>query len=77
MMGQSPTLPDRVMYWKTPSASAVRQGDWKLIQHRRSDRVELFQLKDDPLEETDLAAEQPAKVSKLSALLETLAVEDQ
>jgi arylsulfatase A-like enzyme len=77
LTGQSPTLPDRVMYWKTPSASAVRQGDWKLIQVRRGGRVELFQLKDDPLEETDLAAEQPAKVSELLALLETLAAQDQ
>ena len=74
---RSPTLPDRVMYWKTPSASAVRQGDWKLIQLRRSGRVELFQLKDDPLEQTDLAAQEPARVAELSALLETLAAQDQ
>ncbi len=77
LLGQSPTLADRAMYWKTASATAVRQGDWKLIHFHRSGRTELFHLKDDPLEETDLAKRQPERVRALSALLETLAVEDQ
>lgn len=76
LLGQSPALPDRVMYWKTPSASAVRQGDWKLIQRRSGKRIELFDLKDDPLEKNDLAAEQPERVRQLSALLNKMAEGD-
>ncbi|TVS17600.1 MAG: arylsulfatase [Planctomycetaceae bacterium] len=77
LLGQSSTLPDRAMYWKTRAATAVRQGDWKLIQFHRSGRTELFHLKDDPLEETDLADRQPGKVAELSALLKAMAVHDQ
>jgi arylsulfatase A-like enzyme len=77
LLGQPPTLPDRVMYWKTPSATAVRQGDWKLIQFRRNGPIELFHLKDDPLEKTDLADQEPARVRELLALLEHLAARDE
>lgn len=77
LLGQPPTLPDRVMYWRTPSAKAVRQGDWKLIQFRGNGPIELFHLKDDPLEKTDLADQEPARVSELLALLEHLAARDE
>jgi arylsulfatase A-like enzyme len=76
LRGQSADLPDRTMYWKTPSASAVRQGDWKLIHHRGGDRQELFHLKVDPLEKTDLAGQEPERVGQLLALLKKLAEND-
>ena len=65
------------MYWKTGAASAVRQGDWKLIHHRRNDRRELFHLKDDPLENQDLAADEPERVAALLTLLDKMAEGDQ
>lgn len=74
--GQTDELPSRVMYWKTPSASAVRQGDWKLIHHRSGDRNELFDLNADPLEQTDLAGQQPERVRELTALLARMARDD-
>jgi arylsulfatase A-like enzyme len=77
LLGQSPTLPDRVMYWKTRAAAAVRQGDWKLIQHRGGSRIELFNLNDDPLETTNLADKQPERVNQLSALLKQIAEADE
>ena len=77
LVGKSSTLPQRVMYWKTPSASAVRQGDWKLIRHRGGNRSELFDLKDDPLEKQDLAEKESEKVSQLSAVLTKMAEDDQ
>jgi hypothetical protein len=48
------------MYGKTRAAATVRQGEWKLIQHRGRSRIELFKLDDDSLETTDLADKQPA-----------------
>jgi arylsulfatase A-like enzyme len=76
LRGQSKQLADRAMYWKAPSASAVRQGDWKLIHHRGGDRKELFNLKDDPLEKDDLAAKEPERVGRLSAVLSKMADND-
>jgi arylsulfatase A-like enzyme len=75
LCGQSPTLAQRIMYWKTPSASAVRQGDWKLI-HFRGNRSELFHLRDDSLEKDNLAEKQPERVSQLLALLNKIAEKD-
>ena len=76
LLGQSADLAQRAMYWKTPSASAIRQDDWKLIRFRRDGRNELFDLSDDPLEKNDLADKEPERVRELSSLLEQLAEED-
>ena len=53
----------------------VRKGDWKLIRFYadnddHSDRFELYNLKDDLGETTDLAAKMPEKVRELNALIE-------
>ncbi|MHB0957191.1 MAG: hypothetical protein ACYC0X_14725 [Pirellulaceae bacterium] len=76
LLGQSSALPERVMYWKTPSASAVRQGDWKLISNHGDNRSELFNLKEDPLEKSDLADKEPERVRELLALLRKMAEGD-
>jgi len=56
------------------SASAVRAGDWKLIRFHvgpngPAEHAELYNLKDDPGETRDLAADRPQKVKELAALL--------
>ena len=68
--------PDReAIYWHYPHyhagppSSAVRAGDWKLIEFLEDRRVELHDLKSDPSEANDLAAAQPAKAEELRALL--------
>jgi arylsulfatase A-like enzyme len=76
LQDHSASPPERVMYWRTPAGAAVRQGDWKLIRHRRGDRSELFNVTADPLEETDLAGNQPERVREMTALLEKLAADD-
>ena len=48
---------------------AVRSGDWKLVVHKA--KVELFDLKNDVSESTDLSAQHPDIVKKLSALYDT------
>ncbi len=53
----------------TPS-SAVREGDYKLIEFfEDGGRMELYNLRDDPNEKRDLAASQPARVAALSRTL--------
>ncbi|HEY6169349.1 MAG TPA: sulfatase [Verrucomicrobiae bacterium] len=52
-------------YETTTPVSAVRAGDWKLLEYLEDNRVELFDLKDDPSEKTDLAAQQTGKAKDL------------
>ncbi|MCP5110248.1 MAG: sulfatase-like hydrolase/transferase [bacterium] len=60
----------RVLYWEGPNgrSHALRKGSWKLLT--RQGQVELFNLAQDPYEQTDLAQSQPETVQKLKALLE-------
>ncbi|GHB65437.1 sulfatase [Persicitalea jodogahamensis] len=52
--------------------SAVRQGDWKLIEWFEESRpVELYDLRDDLGEQNNLAATRPQKVKELLDLLHT------
>jgi arylsulfatase A len=65
------------IYWHYPHYhpggatpySAVREGDWKLIHFFEDDHVELYNLKDDLGEKTDLAKANPNKVADLRAKL--------
>jgi hypothetical protein len=45
--------------------SAIRAGDFKLIEFLDDDRVELYNLRDDPGEQNDLATRMPDKVQVL------------
>ncbi len=52
-------------YETTTPVSAVRAGDWKLLEYLEDQRVELFHLNDDPFEKTDLSKVQPVKAAEL------------
>ena len=47
--------------WRTTPAGAIRAGDWKLIEFFEDGRVELYNLKQDIGEKTDLADAEPAR----------------
>jgi arylsulfatase A-like enzyme len=55
--------------WRTTPAGSVRDGDWKLIEFFETGKVELYDLKNDIGEKTDLAAKEPARRDNLHAKL--------
>jgi len=63
----------RRFYWHFPHytnqgsqpAGAIRDGDWKLIEHYEDGHVELFNLAKDISETTDLSAREPRRVARL------------
>lgn len=50
-------------------ASAIRSGDWKLIEFFETNRHELYDLRSDAGEQTDLAARHPERARELAARL--------
>ncbi len=56
-------------YFNTTPVSAVRAGDWKLLEYFEDNRIELYNLRDDPGEARDLAAQQPERAAKVRARL--------
>jgi arylsulfatase A-like enzyme len=56
-------------YETTTPVSAIRAGDWKLLEYFEDGRRELFNLHDDPSEGQNLADNQSDKVAELSKQL--------
>ena len=71
-------LPERPVFWHYPHygnqggspGSAMRKGEWKLIQWFEGDRIELFNLKNDPGEKTNLASGEPSRVREMQRELD-------
>ncbi len=55
------------LWWSHDENRAIRMGDWKLVMGRGRTGLkwELFNLKNDRSESTDLAGEYPEKVEQL------------
>lgn len=76
LTGRGPA-PHRALFWHFPHytnqggqpAGAVREGDWKLIEHYEDGRVELFHLAQDPGETDNLAAREPGRANALRSRL--------
>jgi arylsulfatase A-like enzyme len=64
--GKQTGRPHEQLFWRSGPKHAARVGDWKLVQERGGG-VELFNLKDDISEQTDLAGKEPAKLKELQA----------
>ncbi len=56
--------------FRTRPGSAIRKGDWKLIQYFENNDLELFNLASDPSERTNLAQKEKAKTIELLADLQ-------
>jgi arylsulfatase A-like enzyme len=70
------TRDDHPIYWNTGSQKAIRTGDWKLVESRRGGTTELFDLRTDPFEKYDRAADEQPRVQEMHELLERLMAED-
>jgi arylsulfatase A len=65
------------LYWHYPHFSnqggrpsaAIRDGDWKLVEHFEDGRLELFHLREDIGEQHDLAQRMPEKAAELRSAL--------
>jgi arylsulfatase A-like enzyme len=77
ILADSAAKPPRdALYWHYPHyyetttpVSAVRAGDWKLLEYFEDGRRELYNLRDDPTESHNLAADQPIKTAGLQRQL--------
>jgi len=58
--------------FRTRPGSAIRHGNWKLIQYFENGDIELYNLKDDPREAKNLAKTNPEKAQELLTQLKKL-----
>jgi arylsulfatase A-like enzyme len=68
------------LYWEFhegPSQQAVRMGDWKAIRKRPGVPLELYDLRHDLAEQTDVAARRPEIVDRIEAYLKTARTESE
>ncbi len=56
-------------YPTTTPVSAIRSGDWKLLEYFEDGHVELYHLREDPGERKDLASAMPERAKELRAKL--------
>ncbi len=79
MLQQRGKLRRDPIYWHYPHYhpggatpySAIREGDWKLIEVFEDSHVELYNIKDDIGEKNDLAAKRPDKAKQMQKNLQT------
>jgi arylsulfatase A len=71
LTGSAQGLGRDTLYWhyphyhRTNPYGAIRSKDWKLIEFFEDGSLELYNLKDDPRETTNLAAKQPERAQQL------------
>jgi arylsulfatase A-like enzyme len=61
--------PHQALFWRNGTNSAIRKGDWKLVNLGEGTHVLLYNVKEDIGETTDLASRYPDRVKELSELL--------
>ena len=78
VLTETGTLEDRPLYWHYPHydetipySSAFFRG-WKVIRYPDDGKVELYDLRDDPMEQFDLSATKPEKVESMICTLDRL-----
>lgn len=70
-------LAARPLFWHFPNytnqggrpAGAMRDGEWKLVEHFEDGKAELYNLAKDPSEQTDVAGQESARVAEMKGKL--------
>ena len=81
LLDGKPVSRSKPLYWQYDRAIggdnrvAMRDGDWKLLANADLSKFELYNLRNDLGEKTDLAASEPAKLADLSVKLRKLHAE--
>ncbi|MGC9354215.1 MAG: sulfatase-like hydrolase/transferase, partial [Mariniphaga sp.] len=70
LTGEQLLAKERPIYWKIRSHYAVREGKWKLMLNRNTNKAELYDLENDFRETRDLSETHPEKTAYLMKLLE-------
>jgi arylsulfatase A-like enzyme len=67
-----PQPPHESLYWEIhhPFPQAVRSGDWKAVRFGTLEPVELYDLKSDPTETTNIADQHADVARKLAAIMD-------
>ncbi|HUG71398.1 MAG TPA: sulfatase [Pirellulaceae bacterium] len=71
LTGQQSGVPHETFYWRQGSKTALRHGDWKLVNMQRNAsqlKWELYNIANDISEKDDLATEKPAMVTELEQI---------
>ena len=61
--------PHETLIWREGHYQAIMSGDWKLQRSMDPKKIRLFNMVKDPLEQNEVSAQNPKKVSQLMALL--------
>ena len=67
LTGKTTSPPHEALYWRLGEQRAIRMGDWKLVRHDDSEKMELYNLAQDISESRDLAETNPQKLKELQA----------
>lgn len=68
LSGKGGREPHKALFWRFGAQSAVRMGDWKMVEQQGETR--LYNLKDDIHEDRDLSADNPRKLKELQKAYE-------
>jgi arylsulfatase A len=80
LLGQGAQKQHEFLYWEMPVAQgltqAVRMGDWKAVKPRPAAAFELYDLKTDPKETSNVAGQHPEVMKKISEYLATARIDE-
>jgi len=78
LKGENQPAGERFLYWEFPGHSqAVRWGNWKAIRTKWEGALELYDLKNDVSEKTDVASQNPKVIEAIENYLKTARTESE
>ena len=70
LRGQEGGRPHETLIWREGHYQAIMSGGWKLQRSMDPQKIRLFHIANDPLEQEEVSAQNPAKVDQLTAMLD-------